>query len=344
MACRAQRAFCRSGFVGTKSGVLPALREGRFLSLAKLPEKTMRSLLLGISSALVGSIMMFPFAHASDEAPKQAAPKPAIILASFGSTVKEARDAEAAFVSDTEKRYPGVHVVLANTSRIVMRKNAEQGIKTPSLYRALADLADQRYTHVAVQSLHLIPGKEFEGVTAIAKAQENLPKGLTAVSVGAPLLASNEDCERAVAILAASLPKDRKAADPVIFIGHGTHHGIGGMVYPTLQWHMAQRDPNVFVSTIEGTPAMEDTLKILGKPSAKKAVIWLAPLLGLAGDHAVNDLYGDEDDSWKSVLTKEGWQVKELSSPLYAIPGIRDLWFAHLDAALEELGVPLEKE
>lgn len=304
----------------------------------------MRSLFFSIPFTLVCFLMISPFAHASGDTEKKTAPKPAVVLASFGSTVKEARDAEAAFVSETEKRYPGIRVVLANTARVVMRKNAEEGIKIPSLYRALADLADEGYTHVAVQSLQIIPGAEFEGAAAIAKAQENLPKGLAAVSLGAPLLASNEDCERAVDALIASLPKARKASEPVIFVGHGTHHGIGGMIYPALQWHMAQRDPKIFVSTLEGAPDQKETLKAMGKPAAKNAAVWLAPLLGLAGEHAANDLYGDEDDSWKSVLTKEGWAVKDSFAPLYGIPGIRAIWFAHLDAALAELGVAAGKK
>jgi sirohydrochlorin cobaltochelatase len=228
-------------------------------------------------------------------------------------------------------------VTLANTARMVMAKNAKNGIAVPSLFRALADLADEGYTHVAVQSLHLIPGAEFDGISSVAKAQEGLPKGLEKISVGASLMASNEDCEKVASALIGSLPKERKAGEPVVFVGHGTHHGVGGMAYPALQWHAANRDAKIFISTIEGTPDRKTTLKALGKPAAKKNVLWIAPLLGLAGDHAVNDLYGDEDDSWKSVLTGEGWQVKEAFTPLYAVPAIREIWFAHLDAALEAL-------
>ncbi|MCC8194102.1 MAG: sirohydrochlorin cobaltochelatase [Deltaproteobacteria bacterium] len=282
--------------------------------------------------------LLVPFsAHASGHSEKVEEPRVAIVLASFGSTVKEARDTEADFVLAVRKRYPETHVVLANTARLVMTRNAEKGVRVPSLFRALADLADEGYTHVAVQSLQLIPGAEFEGVRAVAKAQEGLPKGLSKVSVGAPLFASNEDCEKAVDALIASLPKERKPGEPVIFVGHGTHHGVGGLAYPALQWHLANRDAKAFVSTIEGTPARDGTLALLGEPAGKNGVIWVAPLLGLAGDHAVNDLYGDEDDSWKSVLGKQGWQVKKAASPLFAIPGIRDIWFAHLDTALEAL-------
>ncbi len=297
-----------------------------------------------LSFCFAALILLAAVSPANTSAPNDAdvSPRLAIVLACFGSTVKEAQDVEAAFVRETEKRYPQTRVVLANTARIVMAKNAEVGIHVPSLFRVLADLADEGYTHVAVQSLQVLPGAEFDGMAAVAKAQEGLPKGLTKISVGAPLLASNEDLGKATDALVASLPKGREAADPVIFVGHGTHHGVGNMVYPALQWHLARRDSKILVSTIEGTPDQETTLKILGKAPGKNSPVWVAPLLGLAGDHAVNDLYGDEDDSWKSVLAKQGWQVKESFLPLLAIPALRDIWFAHLDIALGALDLPVK--
>lgn len=285
------------------------------------------------------AVLLAPFSPTNAFASRNA-PKTAIVLASFGSTVTEARDVEAAFVRETEKRYAGTRVVLANTARMVMAKNAKAGIRVPSLFRVMADLADEGYTHVAVQSLHVLPGAEFDGMRAVAEAQENLPKGIARVSVGAPLLASTEDCGNVAAALIASLPRERKTSDPAIFVGHGTHHGIGNMVYPALQWHLTRLDPTVFVSTIEGTPDQETTFALLGKAPGKNASVWIAPLLGLAGDHAVNDLYGDEDDSWKSLLTGKGWQVKESFTPLLSIPALRDIWFAHLDAAIEALDIP----
>ncbi|SBV98633.1 Sirohydrochlorin cobaltochelatase CbiKP [uncultured delta proteobacterium] len=286
------------------------------------------------SIIVITALLCIPLStQAAKHAEKKEA-RTAIVLASFGSTVTEAQDAEAAFVREAEKRYAPTRVVLANTARMVMAKNAANGIVIPSLFRALADLADQGYTRVAVQSLQLIPGAEYDGIAAVAKAQEGLPKGLEKIGLGAPLMASNEDCEKVAAALIGSLPKERKAGEPVVFVGHGARHGIGGMVYPALQWHMANRDAKIFISTLEGTPDRETTLKALGKPGAKKPVLWVAPLLGLAGDHAVNDLYGGGEDSWKSVLTKEGWQVKEAFTPLYGVPAIREIWFDHLDAAL----------
>lgn len=293
---------------------------------------TLNTLVLAIAL-----VLPFSVADASQALASPAKNRTAIVLASFGSTVEQARAAEADFVRAAKERYPETHVVLANTARMVLRKNAEQGVIIPSLFRVLADLADAGYTHVAVQSLQLIPGAEFDGVAAVARSQAGLPKGIKKISVGAALLAANADCERLAAALPASLPKERAPSEPAIFVGHGTHHGTGGMVYPALQWHAARHDARLFISTIEGTPAQEDTLTALGKPAGKKNTVWLAPLLTLAGDHAVNDLYGDEDDSWEKTLTRLGWQVRRSPVPLLAVPEVRELFFAHLDAALGEL-------
>ncbi|MDR3073090.1 MAG: sirohydrochlorin cobaltochelatase [Deltaproteobacteria bacterium] len=284
--------------------------------------------------------MTHPLTAAAEAAGKSEKNRTAIVLASFGSTVPEARKVEASFLEETRRRHPGVHAVLANTARLVMRKNAGQGVVIPSLFRALADLVDAGYARAAVQSLHLAPGDEFDGVAAVAKAQEGLPKGLRKVSLGAPLLASDEDCAQTADVLAASLPEERNASEPVIFVRHEARSGPNGQgdgAYAALQRRLARRDPKMFVGLLKDIPDRERILALLGVPDEPPSPVWLAPLLGLAGRHALTDLYGDGDHSWKRALEEAGWQVKESFRPLLAIPGARDIWFAHLDAALAEL-------
>ena len=277
--------------------------------------------------------------------PLHAAEKPtraAIILASFGSTDAKAQDAQENFVKAVQARYPEIPVYLGLTARMVQKKLKAQGKPATSIFRALADAGDEGFTHVAVQSLQVIAGEEFEGVRQVAKAQEGLHKGLQRVSVGAPLIASNDDAASLASALLAALPKERRAEDTVIFVGHGSPHGTGGMIYPALQWHLQQKDKNLFVGTVEGTPSLEQTLAALPPVTKGKAApkVWLVPLLAMAGEHARNDLFGDEPDSWKNILAKSGRECKALRLALFDIPAVRDIWFAHLDEALAAINIP----
>ena len=271
--------------------------------------------------------------------PVKVDPRPAIVLASFGSTDPDAQKVQEEFVKAAVERYAPIPVRLAVTSRLVQRVVREKGGEAPSLFRVLADLGDQGYTHVAVQSMHVVAGEEFKGVMEIAEAQAGLPKGITRIAVGNPLVASNDDAEALAGALLTSLPADRKAGEAVVFVGHGTE-GTGGLIYPALQWHLQAKDAGLHASTVEGVPSMDDTLNAL-PPAQKsgKTRVWLAPLLALAGEHTRNDIMGDEDDSWKSTLTARGYTCMPVNRALLAIPAVRDLWFNHLDEALEELGI-----
>lgn len=291
-----------------------------------------------ISRTLFALLLCLVFAVPAHAAEKP--PRFAIVLASFGSTDAKAQATQEAFVKAAQARYPDIPVYVGLTARLVQKKLKEQGKPATSIFRALADVADEGFTHVAVQSLQVIPGEEFEGVQQVAKAQEGLPKGLKRVSVGGPLIASNEDAASLASALLAALPKERKAEDTVIFVGHGSPHGVGGMIYPSLQWHVHQKDKNAFVGTVEGTPSLEETMAALplvvkGKPAPK---VWLVPLLAMAGEHARNDLFGDEPDSWKNIITKSGRECKALRIGLLDIPAVRNIWFAHLDEALAAVG------
>lgn len=282
-------------------------------------------------------IVLFSFtalAHGTSE-PKD--PSFAIVLASFGSTDADAQQVQAAFLKAAQERYAPIPVYMGFTARIVMKKLHEQGKDSTSLFRILADLSDKGYDHIAVQSMQVIAGAEFEGVKQIAMAQKGLPKGFEHVTVGAPLVASNDHAEELAKALIASLPKERKSGEPVVFVGHGAE-GTGGMTYPALNWHLQALDPAVFVSTVEGTPSMDDTLAALPAPGGKKLRVWLAPLLALAGEHARNDIFGSEPDSWKSMITAKGYECMNIEKALLSLPAVRDLWFAHLDEALHELG------
>ncbi len=161
-----------------------------------------------------------------------------------------------------------------------------------------------------------------------------MPKGMRNIFVGTPLLYSPADVEKTVKIMAAQFPKERKADEAIVLMGHGTPHAAN-IYYPALQYYFGKMDPNVFVGTVEGSPTLDDVLAGLKQRGIKKA--YLLPLMSVAGDHARDDMAGDEDDSWKSVLTKAGITCVPVLKGTAEYDAIADLWLDHLRIAMAHL-------
>lgn len=260
--------------------------------------------------------------------------KKGILLVAFGSTVPEARTALDHIDARAKARFPGLEVRWAYSSRIVREKLAAQGLSFDSPAMALARMMDDGFTHVAVQSLQTIPGEEFHGLQKTAQAFSGLPKGMDAVTLGLPLLADPEDVEACARAVMASLPAERKAGEAVILMGHGTHHPAN-IYYPGLQYFLGRIDPLVLVGTVEGAPSLDDVRRVLRERKVSRA--YLVPFMAVAGDHAMNDMAGDENDSWKSVLTADGVTCVPVLRGTAENQAFVDIWLDHLQAALERL-------
>ena len=261
-------------------------------------------------------------------------PKKGILLVAFGTTVPEARDALDHIGEKAAQRFPGIAIRWAYSSRIVREKLADQGQRFDSPAMALARMMDEGFTQVAVQSLHTIPGEEFHALKQTVDAFSGLPKGMDSVELGMPLLAEPDDVERCAKAIMASLPPERKKDEAVILMGHGTHHPAN-IYYPGLQYSLNGLDPLVLVGTVEGTPSLDDVRRTLENRKVSK--VYLQPFMAVAGDHAMNDMAGDEEDSWKSVLTADGLTCVSVLRGTAEIPAFVEIWLDHLQAALERL-------
>ncbi|SFK07030.1 sirohydrochlorin cobaltochelatase [Desulfomicrobium apsheronum] len=261
-------------------------------------------------------------------------PKKGILLVAFGTTVPEARSALDHLGEKARLRFPGIEIRWAYSSRIVREKLAAQGQDFDSPAMALARMMDDGFTHVAVQSLHTIPGEEFHGLQRTVQAFSGLPKGMDSVVLGLPLLAEPADVEACASAIMASLPAERNAGEAVVLLGHGTHHPAN-IYYPGLQYSLNRHDPLVLIGTVEGTPSLDDVRQVL--KDRKISTVYLAPFMAVAGDHALNDMAGDEEDSWKSVLTSDGLTCIPVLRGTAQIPAFVDIWLDHLQAALERL-------
>ena len=260
--------------------------------------------------------------------------KEAILLVAFGSSMPEGQKALKSFDALARKAFPGVEVRWAWTSRIIRDKLT--AAKTPhpdSPVLALARLAEDGYTRVAVQSLHSIPGEEFSDLEETVRRFDGMPKGLRAITLGRPLLALPADLPLAAKALLEAQGQ-RKPGEAVIFMGHGTAH-TGNAMYPALQYHLWMLDKDAFVATVEGAPSLDEVLPLLQRNSIRSAR--LVPLMAVAGDHAHNDMAGKEEDSFASRLKAQGIASTPVLQGLAETPAIAALWLEHLRDAVQEL-------
>ena len=250
------------------------------------------------------------------------APGDAVLIVAFGTSFEKARASYDALEREVRKSCPGKDIRWAWTAHSLLGAGPG-GSRMLSPQEALARLATEGVKNVDILSLHVIPGQEYSNLAATARAFEGLPKGLERVRVSPPLLWDTQSMGDTAALLLRSLPQARKADEGVVFVGHGTHHPAG-VYYGALQYYLGRLDANVFVGTVEGDPDFDAVLGALRAKKLKR--VWLVPLMTVAGDHASNDLFGDEKDSWKQRFAAAGLTVETVRRGLGEVPEIAGRW------------------
>ncbi len=252
--------------------------------------------------------------------------KVGILLVAFGSSEESAQISFENIDQKVKGTYPDIPVRWAFTSHIIRKKLAGQGKQLDSPQVALAKMSDDGFTHVAVQSLHTIGGAEFHDLARIVSSFR-IMGAFQSILLGYPLLGTQEDMKKAVDALFAVLPKERQKDEAVVFMGHGTHHPSNGF-YAALNFQVQLEDPNVLIGTVEGYPDLELIQSLLKKRGVKK--VYLLPFMSVAGDHAKNDMAGDEEDSWKNILTKAGYNCETVLKGTAEFDQFTDIWVDHL--------------
>ena len=122
--------------------------------------------------------------------------------------------------------------------------------------------------------------------------------------------------------------------EAVVFMGHGTEHESHSS-YPAIEYMFRDYGINAFVGTVEGYPELEQVIKKLKNRNIK--TVDLLPFMLVAGDHAINDMASDEEDSWKTILEKEGFNVKVHVKGLGENPYIQEKFKNHAPDCMKEL-------
>ena len=262
----------------------------------------------------------------------------AILVVSFGTSYNENRTKTIGAIERAicEEFGDSWEIRRAFTSKMIIKKLAERdGKKIDYITDALERLAADGAKTVVVQPTHIMNGTEYDFVVAaVEKYRDRFDK----VAVGRPLLTTLEDYDDVIAAIETDLvPAAQELAGEgcsIVLAGHGSEH-YSNATYSQLQLMLMTTGPNdIFVTTVEGFPEYDDTMLLMEKASRK---VVLFPFMVVAGDHANNDIAGDDEDSLQSVLAEAGYEVPCVVKGLGEFKAFRDLFLGHVKAAMEEL-------
>lgn len=259
--------------------------------------------------------------------------KTGILLVTFGTSFPEARTAFDKVESKIKEAFPDTTVNWAYTSEMIRDKMARQGKKAHSPREAIEEMAGQGFTKIAVQSLHTIAGYEYHDLVKTVRKFQHNPGKVEEITISGPLLADPKAMDKAARAIRDSLPEERTSEEAVVLLGHGTHHPSNA-AYPALMWRLQLADKNIYIGTVEGFPGPEVILEQLEENDISTA--WLMPFMSVAGDHARNDMAGDGDDSWKSILASADIRSKPVLKGFAEHDAFVDIWVSQLQQAMDQ--------
>ena len=278
-----------------------------------------------------------------------------ILVVSFGTSFNDSRVADIKGIEDAlQEAYPDWAVRRAFTAQIIINHvQARDGEYIDNMQQALDRAVANGVKNLVVQPTHLMHGAEYD---EMMDAINEYADQFESVQVAEPLLGEvgsdatviNEDKQAvAEAVTAAavagagydSLDAAKEDGTAFVFLGHGTSH-TAKVSYSQMQTQMTELGyDNVFIGTVEGEPEETACDAVIGAVSAAGYTkVILRPLMVVAGDHANNDMAGDDEDSWKSMFTASGSfeSVEAQISGLGSIPAVQELYVAHTAAVIGE--------
>lgn len=255
--------------------------------------------------------------------------KQALLAVSYGTAVPQARTSIEAVERALREELPARDFFRAFTGTAIRQRLDRLGERVPSPEEMLAQLREMGYTDVLVQPTHLLYGSEYD---ALRETVSGFSGSFARLSLGRPLLAESEDLH----MLASALMDAHRTEDALVLVGHGTGYPAG-MVYPALQTAFRlQGCENAYVGTIKGWPDMADVSRQLRRDGQRKVL--LAPLMLSAGGHALRDITGDGEGSWKCRLESEGFAVRCHTEGLGMLGKVQEMYAKHLRQLEQETG------
>ncbi|MDR1777919.1 MAG: sirohydrochlorin cobaltochelatase [Desulfovibrio sp.] len=256
--------------------------------------------------------------------------KRAILLAAFGASSMQGQASLKNFDSLVRERFPGIPVRWAYTSLILRERLARARQKSDSAAKALQRLAFEHFEEIAVQPLQTIAGKEYTELCRAAR--EVACKAGLVCRAGAPLLATDDDVRETARAIVRHLPQERLPNEDVVLMGHGARHAAVAR-YADLAVAVRGLDSHVHVGAMNGGQRLEEILTRI-----EGSRVWLMPLLSVVGRHAVQDMAGEQETSWRSRIEASGRTCVPVLKGMAECAGFAEIWLRHLGAVVRALG------
>ncbi|MBR5390420.1 MAG: sirohydrochlorin cobaltochelatase [Clostridia bacterium] len=257
-----------------------------------------------------------------------------LLVISFGTSYNDNRRLTiGAIEAAMEKAFPDWSIRRGFTSQIIIdHVKSRDNVSIDNLEEALDRAVKNGVKNLVVQPTHLMNGFEYNDVVdGVAKYADSFEK----IAIGQPILTSDEDFQRVAQIIVDATKEYDDGKTAICFMGHGTE-AASNSVYARMQEVLTDMGmANYFIGTVEAEPSVDDVLKAVQAGDYTRVV--LEPLMIVAGDHANNDMAGDEEDSWKSIFEGAGYQVECLVRGLGEMEPIQQLLVEHAQAAVAEL-------
>ena len=257
-----------------------------------------------------------------------------LLVLSFGTSFNDNRRLTIGAIEDSlEKAFPDYSVRRGFTANIIIdHVNRRDGFLIDDVESSLKRAESNGVKTLVVQPTHLMNGLEYNDlIKEVGDHADSFEK----VVFGEPLLTSDDDFKRVEQAIVDWTKEYDDGKTAICFMGHGTEAESNGVYQKMQDLLTADGHTNYFVGTVEAAPALDDVVTAVKKGDYERVV--LEPLMVVAGDHAHNDMAGDDEDSWKSAFEAEGYKVECLLRGLGENEAIRQIYIDHAQAAIDSI-------
>jgi len=257
-----------------------------------------------------------------------------LLVLSFGTSFNDSRRLTIGAIEDSlETAFPNYSVRRGFTANIVIdHVNRRDGFLIDDVEASLKRAESNGVKTLVVQPTHLMNGFEYNDlIKEVGDHADSFDK----VVFGEPLLTSDEDFKRVEQAIVEWTKEYDDGKTAICFMGHGTEAESNGVYQKMQELLTADGHTNYFIGTVEAAPTLDDVIASVKKGDYERVI--LEPLMVVAGDHAHNDMAGDEEDSWKSAFEAEGYKVECLMRGLGENEAIRQIYVDHAKAAIDSI-------